>query len=768
MKLENTSETVVLQDGASCDQINMSLDMESANILMNILSKNLYSDPIGSTVRETTSNGLDSHRKAGVTEAIIVSLKVNQQSNYEFSVEDFGVGLDHNDVEKIISKYGKSTKRQSNEELGMFGLGFKSPLAYSSSFYFVCRKNGIERKYMLAEGEDVNTIDLLYETSTDKRNGVKVIVPVKFQDRYIFKEKINNQLAYFENVYFDVNVQNNVITNNFQIYRSENFQFSEINTDTYLHLCLDNVYYPLDFQKLGISAINIPVGLRFNLSDGIFPTPNRETIIYTSKTKQLILDKLILVADYFVEKYNETSIDCQSIFEIFDYYNGGQRNITLGNKVLDASKLQQHSNKTFIKPVYKKYSQTDFHLLYKNKDSLFYEYKVNMEFVRGQFRQQKYYNNYHLSYNDIVSGKKIFLYDELFVGNKKSYIKSLLPQNDYQSIKFVKKTDRFTLRNHSKRTTMDNYVNLLELRKYPKNIWREKIKEFQSVLAELTEKIEFVDDIKIPQIWLDARKKKKILASPTGVRKVKLQGELNVKVAEDLQRYVNNKNSKLSPAVIKVENIESLKTLIVYGKQADEKLIDNLYSVSGRQKIKYFVLSEREHKLTESFDFHNFISINKFMEGKNKPFKRIVTSYLISKLKENYSATFNKKIILKKVSNELYERLVLLDDYRNKNYFSSGSENIFSAMLVIAEEYKLFDETIYTEYCQLKQLLDNFPFIENTIELLHIQTGEQGKEKYLNILIDLFKYHRLKIDYINYKLPSNPEIIEEVTEEITN
>jgi DNA topoisomerase VI subunit B len=114
-----------------------------------MLSKNLYSDAIGSTVRECASNALDSHRRAGVDKPIIVSLSRNKESNYEFSVEDFGIGLDHEEVIDILSKYGKSTKRNSNIELGAMGLGFKSPLAYSSSFYFVCRKNGMERKYMM-------------------------------------------------------------------------------------------------------------------------------------------------------------------------------------------------------------------------------------------------------------------------------------------------------------------------------------------------------------------------------------------------------------------------------------------------------------------------------------------------------------------------------------------------------------------------------------------------------------------------------------------
>jgi len=65
----------VLEEGQSQSTIGMSLDMDSAQVLMQMLSKNLYSDPIGSTVRECASNALDSHRRAGVTEAIIVSYR---------------------------------------------------------------------------------------------------------------------------------------------------------------------------------------------------------------------------------------------------------------------------------------------------------------------------------------------------------------------------------------------------------------------------------------------------------------------------------------------------------------------------------------------------------------------------------------------------------------------------------------------------------------------------------------------------------------------
>lgn len=122
MILEKQKEALIQQEGESQESIGMSLDLDSAQILMQMLSKNLYSDDIGSTVRECASNALDSHRRAGTDKPIIVTLGKNEHNNYEFSVEDFGIGLDADDVKNIISKYGKSTKRNSANELGMMGL----------------------------------------------------------------------------------------------------------------------------------------------------------------------------------------------------------------------------------------------------------------------------------------------------------------------------------------------------------------------------------------------------------------------------------------------------------------------------------------------------------------------------------------------------------------------------------------------------------------------------------------------------------------------
>ena len=115
--------TDVLEHGEKkLESISMSLDLDSAQVLMQMLSKNLYSDPIGSLIRECASNALDSHRRVSSTNPIIVGLnKSDLSGEFEFTVEDFGAGLDAEDVENIISKYGKSTKRDKEGEIGMMG-----------------------------------------------------------------------------------------------------------------------------------------------------------------------------------------------------------------------------------------------------------------------------------------------------------------------------------------------------------------------------------------------------------------------------------------------------------------------------------------------------------------------------------------------------------------------------------------------------------------------------------------------------------------------
>jgi hypothetical protein len=764
MILEKQKEANILQQGESQDSIGMSLDLDSAQILMQMLSKNLYSDSIGSTIRECASNALDSHRRVGVDKPIVVSFSRNSSDNYEFSVEDFGIGLDADDVKNIISKYGKSTKRESNTELGMMGLGFKAPLAYSSSFYFVCRKDGIERKYMMYEGEDVNTIDLLYEQSTTEVNGVKVIVPVKWQDRSDFIKKINEQLAYFENVYFNVEG----INNDFLIHRNDIFQFSELSKEDELHICLDNVYYPLDFIKLGIDRIRIPIGLKFSLTDGLFPTPNRESLRYTQESKQIILDKIAKLADYMIEKYNESITNSADIKTVFDYYSNYTKTVNvIGNGNWEIENLLKFSVLKVKEPKVDGIELLDLKLLHKNKDYIFGEYEVMYFLERDKMREAKNYWNRKLTASN--ADEKCYLFTGVLGGNKRTYMRETLNTKSYGSptYSFVKKKADYELGDRSF-TGMTTYFEILQLGLHPKTEWRQRITEFQSIQNMFISKMKNLDDIVIPKSWLDARKTVRTKGmsnsrvDDNGKRIIKLQGEIVGKIGVDLERYNDGRKCKFVPVTKKLNEVPREKNLIIYAHHDDYLKLDPLYEVMAKQPFKIMTFSSREMNILKDIEIHNLITYDKFMEGNNKQFKRIVTAHLIYNLVYKYKNTFNNMHKLKGVCTNLYDKLEKLDKYQRDNYTHS-SPSVFEAMLTVAKEHNLFDHEIYHVYNEMKDVFEKLPFLN---ALMAYVGGYAGNAEVVDSIVDLMKYYKFKVNLDRYNLKLDEEITSELTEEL--
>jgi hypothetical protein len=766
MILEKKTETLVLEDGEVQESTTMEIDADSHIFLMRMLSK-FYSDGIGSLIRETASNALDSHRQCDVNDPIIVSFKKDKNNNYEFSVQDFGCGLDANDVENIIKKYGKSTKRNSDKQLGAFGLGFKSPLAYTTAFYFIGRKDGIERKWMLYESDDEsNKIDLLYESPTTEKNGVKIIVPVKYGDHYDFIKKIKEQLAYFENVYFDgISEINN---DDIKIVRGEHFQWSSLSKDAHMHICLDNVYYPIDFTKLGISDIVFPVGLRFSLKDGIFPVPNREQLKYTKEAKDIILKKIKLVADYFISKYNESVRNTDNIFDIFNYYGDHGRNIPHigGDKYMsmDVRSLQHHSSFKFIIPKLKNVTLTDLKKVYERKEFLIREHELEYTFRSGKFSSAETKWNKNISWHSVTNGE-IYAFTELN-GLKKIYLREQLKGYKY----FVKKRKPFLLGDVKKKNThgLTNYIGLFDLDKYPRKEWRDRIKEGQYIISLITSKFTDLDKMEIPKDWLDnreAKRKAALLANKVAKRK-KILGEISAKVAKPLERYVSGKNCKFVPELFQMKDAHKSKTFRIYGGIDDEPLLQDLYKILVKKSVELVILSERELKKMNTIQLHNWIEIGNFMKGKHKVFRRAVTAYLIQKLTKQYNNTFRKASILEKVSAPLAEKLKELYIYRDE-YAGLGDERVYEDMVKIAEEHKLFDAAVYSVYKEVEFILLRLPFIEPMCTNINIGYGQDATPM-IKIIRDLFKYYKQRMDWQHYNLPITEEVVEIKVEENIN
>jgi len=79
-----------------------------------------YKNPIGAVVREYVSNCFDSHAEVGVNDAVHVKISKDDTGHY-WSCEDFGVGLSPQRMKDVFVNYLKSTKNDTNNQIGCFG-----------------------------------------------------------------------------------------------------------------------------------------------------------------------------------------------------------------------------------------------------------------------------------------------------------------------------------------------------------------------------------------------------------------------------------------------------------------------------------------------------------------------------------------------------------------------------------------------------------------------------------------------------------------------
>lgn len=104
------------------DKIEYGVDLEDMGMMYQAFLN--YSDPISTIVREITSNCFDSHIEAGVDKNIEIEIKnknylTGQAASIHF--RDFGVGLSPERIKTVYSKFFKSTKRDTDNEIGGFG-----------------------------------------------------------------------------------------------------------------------------------------------------------------------------------------------------------------------------------------------------------------------------------------------------------------------------------------------------------------------------------------------------------------------------------------------------------------------------------------------------------------------------------------------------------------------------------------------------------------------------------------------------------------------
>ena len=296
MKL--TSEVVEVTRSKKFETVNYGVDTSNLPMLFSLLRTNLYSNVRGSIIRELVSNVVDAHTEAGKPDAVGEIEWVDQNTllgiDCQLIIRDFGVGLSPERMRTIYGNYLSSTKRDSNDQIGGFGLGSKSPFAYTDSFFVQTVFDGIKYKYLCYIDEtQLGSISNLLEVETTEPNGTEIIIPIKkpSEDKQSFSQAIQDQLPYFKNLKF-INIEKPKTT---ILHEEEDFVIVE-NGIRDLHIILGTVAYTINYDSMrinhyGLNYLGCCIGLKFGIGE-LQPTMSREGLFYTEASINKINAKI--------------------------------------------------------------------------------------------------------------------------------------------------------------------------------------------------------------------------------------------------------------------------------------------------------------------------------------------------------------------------------------------------------------------------------------------------------------------------------------------
>lgn len=270
-----------------------SIDPKNLEFITTLLSSNLYSDPEQSFIREIVSNAWDSHVEAGTTDVPVIVRFKNTYSEKSVTIRDYGVGLSPERFQEVYCNIGSSTKRESNDFIGGFGIGKYSSLACSNTVYITSYYEGKAYYYVMVKSGNSITTNLLDERPTDERNGVEVTIK-NISDLTPFNKALQF-IVFFPNVYIDGAKSADRI-NSTKLKRFSNFAAASIPIEH--KLLLGNVLYPCnkyhlswDAQQFINKISSTGIVIKFDVGE-INITPNRESIIYNSDTIKKIEDRI--------------------------------------------------------------------------------------------------------------------------------------------------------------------------------------------------------------------------------------------------------------------------------------------------------------------------------------------------------------------------------------------------------------------------------------------------------------------------------------------
>jgi WD40 repeat protein len=257
-----------------------------------------YKYPIRTLVQEYICNAIDASKEKDLN-FDVSTIKVELPNHFNkmmFSVRDFGVGLSHDRIHQVFCVMGASTKSKDNNQIGGFGLGAKSALAYTDHFFIASFLDGIRTDYLVRKAPHGGIVlDTLGNEPTTEENGTLIQVKAKDSKDIAKFNQAYDRLTLFWDI--KPSCANNKEVKKVKISNILTLSDQEVIGKEYsenLWINLGGVLYAVKGENVAGSnakttIVTIPVG-------AIMPLQTRESLNFEDKKTQAVIEKYCLQA----------------------------------------------------------------------------------------------------------------------------------------------------------------------------------------------------------------------------------------------------------------------------------------------------------------------------------------------------------------------------------------------------------------------------------------------------------------------------------------
>ena len=277
--------------------------------MFSMLTSKVYNNPLLAVMREWSTNALDACRAAKAEISFDVHLPLIDEPT--FSVRDYGTGLSESDLVGLFCTLGASTKRNSNEYNGAFGIGRMAGLAYSDSFTVESYHQGHYYSYLIAVSDGTPTAIQLASTPSSEPSGLRLSVAVKPDDIKAFHTTAQSLYKYFSvkpNLNIDLDLSQKVTME----ISADWFAESSVPDTHANYVLMSDVLYKIPAYISGLKmhdfssiVLRVPTG-------AVSINPGRESLSMDSATIEYLNTRFEQVlADYLLN--SESAILAESV-----------------------------------------------------------------------------------------------------------------------------------------------------------------------------------------------------------------------------------------------------------------------------------------------------------------------------------------------------------------------------------------------------------------------------------------------------------------------